>query len=117
MFLRHVQFSIGFFIKSYSVFKSIKGSCFCPFDQSGNINNICLIDETRFLALLVMTRFQNWIQNHDDELPEAESIDIAYKKLYDLPQRKRKDPLIRIVEKWKLWRSIACWYYYRYHAM
>ena len=46
-----------------------------------------------------MTRFQNLIKVHYDELPEADSIESAYKKLYDLPQRKRKDPLIRIAEK------------------
>ena len=48
-----------------------------------------------------MTRFQNLIQVHDDELPEAESIESGYKKLYDLPQRKRRGPLIRIVENGK----------------
>ena len=64
-----------------------------------------------------MTRFQNLIQVHDDELPEAESIESAYKKLYDLPQKKRKGPLIRIAEKGKTWSSISFWYLYRYHAM
>jgi DNA-3-methyladenine glycosylase II len=56
--------------------------------------------------------------NRPDLLPLGDAaIEAAMKRLYDLPEKDWKDPAIRIAEKWRPWRSVACWYLYQYHGM
>jgi len=56
--------------------------------------------------------------NRPDLLPLGDAaIEAAMKRLYDLPEKDWKDPAIQIAEKWRPWRSVACWYLYQYHGM
>ena len=43
------------------------------------------------------------------------AIEAAMKNLYSLPEKQWKKPAIEISQKWRPWRSIACWYLYKYH--
>lgn len=54
--------------------------------------------------------------NRADLLPLGDAaIEAAMKKLYSLPEKQWKKPAIEISQKWRPWRSVACWYLYKYH--
>ena len=56
--------------------------------------------------------------NRQDLLPLGDAaLEAALKRLYELPEEGWEKPAISIAEKWRPWRSVACWYLYRYHKM
>ena len=56
--------------------------------------------------------------NRPDVLPLGDAaLEVAMKSLYGLPEKDWENPAIAIAEKWRPWRTVACWYLYRYHKM
>lgn len=56
--------------------------------------------------------------NRPDVLPLGDAaLEVAMKSLYGLPEKDWEKPAISIAEKWRPWRTVACWYLYRYHKM
>ncbi|HBL55086.1 MAG TPA: DNA-3-methyladenine glycosylase 2 family protein [Deltaproteobacteria bacterium] len=56
--------------------------------------------------------------NRQDLLPLGDAaLEAALKRLYELPEEGWEKPAISIAEKWRPWRTVACWYLYRYHKM
>ena len=56
--------------------------------------------------------------NRQDLLPLGDAaLEAALKRLYELPEEGWEKPAILIAEKWRPWRTVACWYLYRYHKM
>jgi DNA-3-methyladenine glycosylase II len=56
--------------------------------------------------------------NRPDLLPLGDAaLEVAMKSLYGLPEKDWEKPAILIAEKWRPWRTVACWYLYRYHKM
>ena len=56
--------------------------------------------------------------NRPDVLPLGDAaLEVAMKSLYGLPEKDWEKPAITIAEKWRPWRTVACWYLYRYHKM
>ena len=56
--------------------------------------------------------------NRPDLLPLGDAaLEVAMKSLYGLPEKDWEKHAISIAEKWRPWRTVACWYLYRYHKM
>ena len=56
--------------------------------------------------------------NRPDLLPlDDAALEAALKRLYDLPEKGWKELAVSIAEKWRPWRTVACWYLYRYHKL
>ena len=56
--------------------------------------------------------------NRPDLLPMNDAaLEAALKRLYDLPKKGWKELAVSIAEKWRPWRTVACWYLYRYHKL
>ena len=56
--------------------------------------------------------------NRPDVLPLGDAaLEVAMKSLYGLPEKDWEKSAISIAEKWRPWRTVACWYLYRYHKM
>ena len=56
--------------------------------------------------------------NRPDLLPlDDAALEAALKRLYDLPEKGWKEQAVSIAEKWRPWRTVACWYLYRYHKL
>ena len=56
--------------------------------------------------------------NRPDLLPlDDAALEAALKRLYDLPEKCWKELIVSIAEKWRPWRTVACWYLYRYRKL
>ena len=56
--------------------------------------------------------------NRPDLLPlDDAALEAVLKRLYDLPEKDWKELAVSIAEKWRPWRTVACWYLYRYHKL
>ena len=56
--------------------------------------------------------------NRPDLLPLGDAaLEAVLKRLYDLTEKGWEDLAVSIAEKWRPWRTVACWYLYRYHKM
>ena len=54
--------------------------------------------------------------NRQDLLPLGDAaLEAALKRLYELPEEGWEKHAISIAEKWRPWRTVACWDLYRYH--
>ena len=45
------------------------------------------------------------------------ALEAALKRLYDLLEKGWKERAVSIAEKWRPWRTVGCWYLYRYHKL
>ena len=83
-------------------------------------------DEIAILQLVQIKGIGRWTAemylmfslNRPDVLPLGDAaLEVAMKSLYGLPEKDWEKPAISIAEKWRPWRTVACWYLYRYHKM
>ena len=83
-------------------------------------------DEIAILQLVQIKGIGRWTAemylmfslNRPDVLPLGDAaLGVAMKSLYGLPEKDWEKPAISIAEKWRPWRTVACWYLYRYHKM
>ena len=83
-------------------------------------------DEIAILQLVQIKGIGRWTAemylmfslNRPDVLPLGDAaLGVAMKSLYGLPEKDWEKHAISIAEKWRPWRTVACWYLYRYHKM
>ena len=83
-------------------------------------------DEIAILQLVQIKGIGRWTAemylmfslNCPDVLPLGDAaLGVAMKSLYGLPEKDWGKHAISIAEKWRPWRTVACWYLYRYHKM
>ena len=83
-------------------------------------------DEIAILQLVQIKGIGRWTAemylmfslNRPDLLPLGDAaLEVAMKSLYGLPEKDWEKHAISIAEKWRPWRTVACWYLYRYHKM
>jgi len=56
--------------------------------------------------------------NRPDVLPLGDAaIEAAFKQLYGLPEKDWEKPATSIANKWRPWRTVACWYLYQFHKL
>ena len=83
-------------------------------------------DEIAILQLVQIKGIGRWTAemylmfslNRPDVLSLGDAaLEVAMKSLYGLPEKDWEKHAISIAEKWRPWRTVACWYLYRYHKM
>ena len=97
--------------------------------KSGDLNFIALAemdDEIAIQKLVQVKGIGRWTAemylmfslNRPDVLPLGDAaLEVAMKRLYALPEKEWEQPAISIANKWRPWRTVACWYLYQYHKM
>ena len=103
--------------------------CLAQWVKSGELDFSALLkmdDEIAIQQLVQVKGIGRWTAemylmfslNRQDLLPLGDAaLEAALKRLYELPEEGWEKPAISIAEKWRPWRTVACWYLYRYHKM
>ena len=112
---------------SFQKIKYLRGLAQCV--KSGELDFSALLkmdDEIAIQQLVQVKGIGRWTAemylmfslNRQDLLPLGDAaLEAALKRLYELPEEGWEKPAISIAEKWRPWRTVACWYLYGYHKM